>query len=116
VSRSPDVPPGHDHARAARAPDPRRRHDIRTGQKRYVRNPAVLSARRLRSEDWLLHEIAAELGVSISTVSRWCAGLTRRDAGWPDGSGEPRPDRPATPLPLDPAASPDGTAARKARP
>lgn len=46
-----------------------------------MRDPTRLRARRARADGALLKEIAAECGVSIATVSRWCAGLA-----WPDAS------------------------------
>lgn len=40
---------------------------------------AVRRALSLREQGWTLAEIAAAVGVSEMTVSRWCRGMTRRD-------------------------------------
>lgn len=91
--------------------------------RRCVRNSEVKRARRLFDEGWLLHEIADDVGVAESTVSRWVNGLTRKEAGWP-GDPPPRASRPgrlgeadarpvAAPRALPEALSADGTPTRK---
>lgn len=60
--------------------------------------PEVRRGLRLREQGWKLIDIAVVLGVSESTVSRWCRGLTRhQETGGPGSSSQPagRGDGPA---------------------
>jgi hypothetical protein len=51
-----------------------------SGRRRAI-TPEVMRATGLRARGWKLIDIAAALGVSEATVSRWCQGVvTRREA------------------------------------
>ena len=51
--------------------------NILNSQRYEDRDELCERSRDLRSAGWLNADIAAELGVSIASVSRWCAGIPR---------------------------------------
>jgi Homeodomain-like domain len=49
--------------------------------------PEVMRAVGLRKRGWKLIDIAAEIGVSEASVSRWVRGISRAVAGGQSGTG-----------------------------